>query len=278
MHSGHLLRILTVSLCVLALVGFVLVACGGSNGVTTTSATIAMSTTATTIATTTTTGGQTQSVEVPMLGFMTEADAIGALSAIGLASDVAYVPGYPAEEGRVIGQDPTPGNMVPVGTTVLLEVGVYEDTGLLTVPDVVGWYLADAEEELDSRGFNSDVHLVPDLMYSGSVVAQDPLGGALAAHGTAVRLDVQRYAIELANLVGMTKEEVEDYCSGYHLALGISYVPSLPDDVGLVLSQDPAVGTVLMEDVGEVAVTIGTFPQISITLPTVPIPPSLPGP
>jgi hypothetical protein len=136
MRFVHSLRILSLTLCLFVFVAPALVSCEDLADETTTSATITTSTTAPGEATTTTAESPTgttfggpspiETVEVPTIGFVTEAQGISMLSAVGLVAEVTYMPAYPMEDGMVIMQDPEPGTIVAVGSTVHLTVGVWE--------------------------------------------------------------------------------------------------------------------------------------------------------
>jgi serine/threonine-protein kinase len=178
--------------------------------------TTAEAATTTTEATTTTTSlgpsPTVETVEVPLVGFVTEAEGVDALSAVGLAATVTYMASYTIEHGMVIMQHPLPGTIVAVGSTVELTVG--ECLELMTVPDVVGMDATDASLRISAEG------LTP----------------------------VETYAVTLNS-----------------------------DDWGIVIAQDPVGGTSLVY-LGPVTMTIGKAPQLQVTIPTIPIPPSLPGP
>ena len=125
------------------------------------------------------------------------------------------------------------------------------------VPDVVGWYLADAEAEIESSGLECEIHYVPDTALSGSVAAQNPAAGKKVSPGSTVKLDVLRYAYVLENLDHKYLAYVTQYCASNHLALEVEYGPCAPGDIGRVIAQDPSPGTLVMEGLSVVEVTIG---------------------
>jgi hypothetical protein len=124
---------------------------------------------------------------------MTEADAISALSAAGLASDVSYLFSSEIDNGRVIIMAPPPGTMVEVGSTIHLTVGVYEhEVGMVEVPMVLGLPEAEAASALSSVGLRWKVNYDPteNEFLDGQVVEQDPPPGSIEYEGSVVLLTV----------------------------------------------------------------------------------------
>jgi eukaryotic-like serine/threonine-protein kinase len=123
-----------------------------------------------------------------------EVDAMGRsqaeriLRALGFEVEVVEQPAAMAA-GRVIGTDPPPGTVLPVGSRVQLTVSA--GPPLAAVPDVVGLLEDDARSALESTGFRvGEVIYEFRLSEIGMVVRQFPLPGDSARVGTAVELRI----------------------------------------------------------------------------------------
>jgi beta-lactam-binding protein with PASTA domain len=126
-------------------------------------------------------------VAVPKVVGAPEAEAIAALRAAKLKAKVVRRPSdKPA--GVVTGQAPKAGAKAPRGSVVTLVVSNGEPPA--PVPDVVGLAASEAVQVLRSAGFEVALHTVPGGGPSGTVVAQDPPGGAKAKPDRPVRLNV----------------------------------------------------------------------------------------
>ena len=87
-------------------------------------------------------------------------------------------------------QLPAPGTEVPTGSPAIVVVSSGPDVG--TVPDVVGTTLGQATSQVSQAGFRVRAVRVASSDEEGTVVAQNPVGGARANRGTVVRLNVSR--------------------------------------------------------------------------------------
>ena len=127
-------------------------------------------------------------VEVPNVGYpMTEAEAISALAAVGLAAAVDYVSSTGSMDfGRVVGQDPAPGTLVALGSTVSITV---HGTGeRAEVPYLIGMTEDEAANALFDKYLHYRVERVPGPVKSGRIWDQDPDAGTLVTEGTSVVL------------------------------------------------------------------------------------------
>lgn len=93
-------------------------------------------------------------------------------------------------EGTVLRQLPAPGTEVPTGSPAIVVVSSGPDLG--TVPAVVGTTLGQATSQVSQAGFRVRAVRVASSDEEGTVVAQNPVGGARANRGTVVRLNVSR--------------------------------------------------------------------------------------
>ncbi|TQN31328.1 serine/threonine-protein kinase [Haloactinospora alba] len=95
-------------------------------------------------------------VEVPSVTGMDEDEARSELEDQGLGVEVTEQSSEDVAEGEVMEQDPASGDNVSAGDTVTLTVSSGEEE--FTVPDVTGWKVKDAREELEDLGLNVEVN------------------------------------------------------------------------------------------------------------------------
>lgn len=168
--------------------------------------------------------------------------------------------------GRVVRQLPAAERRVEEGTTVRLDVS--KGPQRVAVPDVVGMTAAEAASALRAAGFEAKPFEVPAEEPRGTVVAQSPLGGANAARGDAVRINVssgppqpatgsgssggstttapapkpQPRRVTMPSLVGQDVGEASRRLREFGLVVRVEYVPS-QEPQGTVVAQRPAAGT-----------------------------------
>jgi serine/threonine-protein kinase len=130
-------------------------------------------------------------IRVPDLIGTTASGARSRLRALGLPSSISAV-ASDEPEGTVVGQEPSAGAEVRKGATVTLRVST--GPALIAVPDVTGLDEQSARQKLESTGFEVAVVDEPaaDPARAGTVVGQDPAGGADAEKGSTVTITVAR--------------------------------------------------------------------------------------
>jgi membrane peptidoglycan carboxypeptidase len=131
-----------------------------------------------------------------------------------------------------------------------------------TVPDVVGLKQADAETALTKANFVPQVKQVDSTKPAGTVVSQNPAGGASAPLGTLVEIDVstgKAPVSKVPNVVGETqaKAEADLQAAGFKVSVVYQQVFD-PKENGIVLSQDPKGGTKRPQG-STVTIVVGTF-------------------
>ena len=128
-------------------------------------------------------------VDVPRVVGLNVADAFERVQAAGLRARSVEVFARQAK-GRVIRQRPPAGTEARRGSTVVLSVS--KGPQLVAVPPVVGQTEAAATAALRRVGLRVNIVNVPapGPLPEGSVVAQNPTGGARAPKGSTVRLNV----------------------------------------------------------------------------------------
>ena len=129
---------------------------------------------------------------VPDLSDMTAQEAQEALKKAGLVGKAGTSEkSDEVEKGKVMSQDPQPGEKVAVGTTVTYVISLGGEE--VDVPNVVGSTEADATATLEAAGFKVSVSStesgsVPD----GCVASQNPGAGEKAAKGDTVTITVKK--------------------------------------------------------------------------------------
>ncbi|HET8652235.1 MAG TPA: PASTA domain-containing protein [Gaiellaceae bacterium] len=125
--------------------------------------------------------------EVPDVSGLSTTQALARLRAADLRPRAQAVPSR-EPKGRVLRQLPGPGTEVPRRSPVVVIVSTGPELG--TVPDVVGMLVGGATARVSRAGFRVRVARVPGGQPEGTVVAQNPSGGARALRRTVVRLNV----------------------------------------------------------------------------------------
>ena len=114
------------------------------------------------------------------------------------------------------------------------------------VPDVKGKQLALARQILEDGKLRVNVAETYDAeVPAGQVVSQDPEHGRMVKGGRLVTIYVSKggEAIEMPDLVGLTKSAAVERLQKLSLNLGSTYEKESSSEPGTVLSTDPKVGT-----------------------------------
>jgi serine/threonine-protein kinase len=115
----------------------------------------------------------------------------------------------------------------------------------VTVPDVVGLQVDEAQTKLENRGLESQIENKQSNKPEGEVLEQDPPGGETAKEGDTVTLVVSGGArqIEVPNVVGSTVDEATQAIEDAKLTVGeITEQPDAEAPEGEVIKQFPAAG------------------------------------
>ena len=122
-------------------------------------------------------------VEVPDVVGDTEADAVAAMEAVGLTTEVVEEESETVEAGLVIGTNPQAGTEVAAET--LVTVTVSAGAGETTVPDFTGMTAEEAQAATKDAGLEIEVVLdSDDPDPDGIVVDQDPEAGTVVDIGS----------------------------------------------------------------------------------------------
>lgn len=204
----------------------------------------------TTTPTRTATPASTGTTSLPDLRGRSLGDARAALEKAGLRVRVIREDSdRPA--GEVLTQAAPAGTKLQKGDVVVLTVSG-TSTGAapaeVAVPGVVGLSASDAVVAIRGAGFRARIHLVRSSQAVGTVIAQSPVDGTMAAKGATIRLDVARIQpapvvarLEVPDLVGSTSTAAQRQLRSMGLAVTIDTVDS-DQPAGTVVSQSPGAG------------------------------------
>ncbi len=175
----------------------------------------------------------------------TALDAREALNELGFV--VVEVPVFDEDRpaGIVLGQSPDPGQVLPKGTQVVIEVS--RGAQRLAIPTVVGLPEEDALRIITDLGLSAAVEQVADAALTfqpGEVVAQQPGAGSSVEPGATVVLRVyEPEPITVPDLSGLELGEALLALDAAGLAPGIvRKLPAAEDQILLVISQSPPPG------------------------------------
>ena len=186
---------------------------------------------------------------VPELVGLAESDAKTNLSTLGLSMLVAgREQDEKAPPGTVLRQSPSSGELVAPGSTVKLTFALAPPK----VPDVVGKTVAAATELLKGAGYEVQVgDPVPsEKQPVGSVVSQEPSGGALARKGAKVTLQPSSGAgeVKVPKLLGMSLGSAKAAAEKVKLNVKVQWVELAETASYVVLRQKPEAGESVAPD------------------------------
>jgi len=185
-----------------------------------------------------------ETVKVPVVLGMTQAEAVAAVEAAGLVAKVTEVEGDGAA-GTVATQNPAEGTEVAKGSSVT--IGVVKPTPDVAIPDVRGRTLAEATAILTEAGFRvTSTEGASDSIEKGLVIEQAPLAGSTAPAGSTVAVIVSSGTgstnVSVPDVEGMTRASAEKALSDAGLKVLVAESPSTTVAKDVVISQLPAAG------------------------------------
>ena len=131
-----------------------------------------------------------ETVAVPYVVGLGQAQAQNELAEEGLVPRVRRVSNSDVEEGDVFEQNPKAGERVEPGSVVVIDVSSGKPE--VTIPSVVGRTRDAAVAELTRVGLNARVVEVNSDREVGTVTAQSPAAGLVVVEGTQVRINVSK--------------------------------------------------------------------------------------
>jgi len=204
-------------------------------------------------------------VSVPDVQGMTVEAAGRRLDGCGLRYQVQEIHHKAVEKGKVIKQDIEPGSRVKRGRLITLLVSLGPQ--MLTVPDVCGKLVQDAELLLINEGFaiGNRKEIFHERVKEGLVISQDPVPGVSQPKDSPVSLVVSKgprpVLKPVPDLLGLVLAEAREklHQAGLVLNDSIERVASTEYLPGYVCAQSPAPGTNL-ETGKSVQVTVSDGP------------------
>ncbi|MDR7074518.1 Stk1 family PASTA domain-containing Ser/Thr kinase [Fictibacillus barbaricus] len=186
---------------------------------------------------------QLKEVSVPNVAGYEYEDAFDKLKAEGLDVKRQEVFDKEVEDGKVIRQDPAPQTKVKERSIVTLQVSKGPEKE--SMPDVEGMNIDSAKGLLHEKGFTNYniTYEESDTEPEGTVLSQRPgKDGKYTPSETDVELVVSKGkpTIQVMNLGGLTKEQVDNYAKGEGLLVEYSEDFSETVENGNVISQDPS--------------------------------------
>jgi serine/threonine-protein kinase len=166
----------------------------------------------------------------------------------------------------VFAQRPGAGTQLADGQTVVISVS----SGRLAVPDVTSQPLPEAQQQLETAGFKSEVVRVASSRTKNVVIEQSPVAGVTAARGTTVKLTVSNGTkpVVVPQVVGQTQGSAVNELTAVGLQSVLHNVGSTRP-AGTVVAQNPPAGKEV--DKGSkvtLNVSTGTAPATTTTTTT----------
>jgi eukaryotic-like serine/threonine-protein kinase len=185
---------------------------------------------------------ESELVAVPNVVGLEEILAVRQLRNEDLQPDVRRERHEEVPRGKVISQDPEPGDRVARDNQVVLRVS--QGPPIADVPDVVGRTATDAVEIINDAGLDANVQRVPSREPEGTIVAQHPAAGETVRLGESVRINASS-GPELVPVPAVVGERYED-AAGMLQRAGFAVARAdVESDAprGVVVGQNPGEGT-----------------------------------
>ncbi len=201
-------------------------------------------------------------IDVPNFQGLSLEDAELTADDYGLVLRVTSVESDEDEPGTVLSQDPPPGEAMPVGSTIDLEVAAAP--GSVAVPDVIDLPEEDALAALDDAGLvaGDRSEAASDTIEAGNVLATDPAAAAELARGSEVAYVVSSGPAPVAvpDVIDLPEEDALAALDDAGLVAGDrSEAASDTIEAGNVLATDPAAAAELARG-SEVAYVVSSGP------------------
>jgi len=166
-----------------------------------------------------------------------------ALTGAGFIVDVQRAFDDSIAAGRVISENPNPGQRIPSGSTVTIVVS--RGPAPIQIPDLAGQSAGDARAALEGLGFVvTQTQEFSGTVPAGDVIRTNPKGGTSAPKGSPVKIVVSKgpQSFAMPDVVGMTMEAAKAKLEGLGLKVNVVVLPNNnPPDT--VVFQDPHKGT-----------------------------------
>jgi serine/threonine-protein kinase len=181
---------------------------------------------------------EAEQVTVPQVTDMTLQAATRRLESEGLkVGTVTRENSEDLEKGRVLEQDPEPGDTADTGSEVDLVVSAGSE--MVTVPDVLLKSERDATAQLTDLGLNVAVEERDSDEAEGIVVDSDPRPATPVEAGSTVTIYVSTGPAVVPNVVGMEEDEAISELEDAGFEVDVRRDTTTPSEKGIVLSQTP---------------------------------------
>ena len=187
-------------------------------------------------------------VSVPDIRGMTEEDARKALTKKNIGYQSAgQVASDKYEKGEIAEQDPKPGEKVKENSTVTVKISSGPAEKTAKVPNVTGKSEADAQKQLEDKGFvvasETDYS---DSVPQGYVISTNPTAGTEWAEGNTVTMVVSmgKEKISVPDVSGADPDSAQTTLQGVGLTLGSESSSEYSDEYeeGTIIRTVPAAG------------------------------------
>ncbi|MGH3622940.1 MAG: PASTA domain-containing protein, partial [Sciscionella sp.] len=210
-------------------------------------------------------GKAPEDVKVPNLSGLRQQEAEDRLKEAGLTLDQDIKKREADTEqdvGKVIGQDPPPGQKIQAGESVRIAIGTEPQTVQLS--DFTGQSYQQAASNISKLGLTPMRDDVDGSQPKGTVTSQDPSAGKVRK-GSTVTLTVSKgNEIQMPDLTGMRPDEAQATLEGVGWNGTLTTTETSTSDptaIGTVISSNPSAGGALRKDqtvvikVGQLGVT-----------------------
>ena len=189
------------------------------------------------------------------------------LAAVGLKGNCQDKQSPADKENQVIGSDPSFGSSADKGSTVTIFVGAGPNT--ITVPDVHGMSLQDAQQLLTEKGFEFDRTTLPvnaPKVTVGNVVGTIPGAGEQVPRGTVIQIQVATGNVVVPDVAGLDCKAATVKMKQKTLVATCQDSPS-DQPQGQAFDSSPKAGTLAAQN-STVTILISSGPQ-QVTVPPV---------
>jgi serine/threonine-protein kinase len=180
-----------------------------------------------------------EEVSVPTVRNMTVDQATERLKEAGLnVGDTVPAASDDVPEGRVISQDPAPGDTVAPDSEVNLVVSSGPDT--VEIPFLIGEPKNSAKAELEALELVVDLKKRASDEPKGTVIEMDPAPGEDVAIGSTVTVYWSAGPEEVPSVIGLTEADAIAILEEAGFVVDVRYDTTTPAEPGTVLDQTPA--------------------------------------
>jgi serine/threonine-protein kinase len=197
-------------------------------------------------------------VALPNVVGLQQADAVAQLQGLNMEAVIVEIDTQDQPEGTVLAQDPAPGEEVPEGTRVTLQV--VGPAATIAVPDVTGQDQLSAAATLGRNFQVATEQEGSDTVAVGAVIRTDPPAGTMVPRDSLVTMFISAGSpiTTVPDVVGLTQSAASDRLTNAGLIMEVQFVNLSSDDsrIGIVITQDPEGG--VKADIGlTVTVVVG---------------------